>query len=291
MVMNGDTLLTTPFRPVVRIGVNYQIAKATYIRTSYGQGYRFPCIAEKYIRTSAGGLEIYPNTKLQPEYGHSAEIGIKQGVAIGNWKGYADAAVFWMQYSNMMEFKFGAYGNPLTDPFFGFGFQSVNIGPTRVRGLDFSVMGEGQIGKLDMTLLAGYTYMNPQSLAFNDSLDTLFSTADYNVLKYRYRHIAKFDCEVTYGKFSVGLSMRYNSFMEAIDKIFVQLEDIVPGIGPYREINNKGDLQFDSRIMYRVNETLRVSLITNNITNRECTSRPADVLAPRNFALQVQLKF
>ena len=283
--------MTVPFRPVVRIGANYQIAKATYIRASYGQGYRFPCIAEKYVRTSAGGLEIYPNEKLQPEYGHSAEIGIKQGVSIGNWRGYADAAIFWMQYSNMMEFKFGAYGNPLTDPFFGLGFQSVNIGPTRVRGVDFSIMGEGKIGKLDISLLAGYTYMDPRSLAYNDSLDTLFSTANYNVLKYRYRHIAKFDCEVSYGKFSVGLSMRYNSFMEAIDKVFVQLQNIVPGIGPYRDVHNKGDLQFDNRIMYRVNETLRVSLITNNLFNRETTSRPADVLAPRNFALQVQLKF
>lgn len=291
MVVKNDTLLTVPFRPVMRIGANYQIAKATYIRASYGQGYRFPCIAEKYIRTSAGGLEIYPNEKLQPEYGHSAEIGIKQGVVIGNWKGYADAAIFWMQYSNMMEFRFGAYGNPSTDPLFGFGFQSVNIGPTRVRGVDFSIMGEGKIGMLDITLLAGYTYMDPRSLAYNDSIDTLRSTANYNVLKYRYRHIAKFDCEVSYRKFSFGLSARYNSFMEAIDKIFVQVNTIIPGIKDYREVYNKGDLQFDSRMMYRVNETLRVSLITNNIFNRECTSRPADVLAPRNFALQVQLKF
>ncbi len=291
MVLNGDTLITTPFRPVMRVGVNYQIGKATYIRTSYGQGYRFPCIAEKYVRTSAGGLEIYPNNKLQPEYGHSAEIGIKQGVVIGNWKGYADAAIFWMQYQNMMEFKFGAYGTPGIDPFFGFGFQSVNIGPTRVRGVDCSIMGEGKIGKLDVSLLAGYTYMDPRSLAYNDSLDTLFSTANYNVLKYRYRHIAKFDCEVSYRKFSFGLSMRYNSFMEAIDKVFEQLDIVVPGIKDYRSIHNKGDLQFDTRIMYQVNDMLRVSMITNNLLNAECTSRPADVLAPRNFALQVQLKF
>lgn len=291
LISKQDTLATLPFRPVMRIGVNYQIAKATYIRTSYGQGYRFPCIAEKYIRTSAGGLEIYPNNALQPEYGQSAEIGIKQGISIGEWKGYADVAIFWMQYTNMMEFKFGQYGNPMTDPNFGLGFKSINIGTTRVRGVDFSIMGQGKIGKCDVSLLAGYTYMDPRSLEFNDSLDTLYSTANYNVLKYRYRHIAKFDCEVTYKKFSVGLSMRYNSYMEAIDKIFEQLDIIVPGIKDYRAIHNKGDLQFDSRIMYRVNETLRFSLITNNLFNRECTSRPADVLAPRNFALQIQLKF
>ncbi len=291
LVLSKSDTLTLPFRPVMRVGVSYKLAKATFIRTSYGQGYRFPCIAEKYIRTSAGGLEIYPNNKLQPEYGQSAEIGIKQGIKIGNWKGFADAAIFWMQYTNMMEFKFGAYGSPITDPFFGFGFQSVNVGTTRVRGVDCSIMGEGKIGKLDITLLAGYTYMDPRSLEYDEARDTLFSTANYNVLKYRYRHIAKFDCEVSYKRFSVGLSSRYNSYMEAIDKVFVQLGNIVPGIGPYRDVHNRGDLMFDSRMMYRVNDILRFSLITNNIFNTECSSRPADVLAPRNFAVQIQMKF
>jgi iron complex outermembrane receptor protein len=289
---NGDdTVKVLPFRPVMRAGATYQIGEATYIRASYGQGYRFPCIAEKYVRTSAGGLEIYPNNSLQPEYGQSAEIGIKQGIVIGDWKGYADAAVFWMEYTDMMEFTFGAYGNPVTDPFFGFGFKSINIGKARIRGIDASIMGQGKIGMIDVSLLAGYTYMDPRSLTYNEAVDTLYGTANYNVLKYRYKHLAKFDAELSYGKFSVGMSMRYNSFMENIDQIFVQAQNIIPGIGAYRAKFNKGDLQFDSRIMYRINEHMRVSLITNNLFNRECTSRPADVLAPRNFALQIQLKF
>lgn len=283
----SDTL-TLPFRPVMRVGVNYQAGKATYIRVSYGQGYRFPCVAEKYIRTTAAGLEIYPNEQLQPEYGQSAEIGIKQGVSFGGWKSYIDLAVFWMQYDNMMEFSFGQYGNPMTDPFFGLGFKSLNVGMTRTRGVDFSMMGEGKIGNCEVTLLAGYTYMDPRSLNYNDSLDTLLNTVKYNILKYRYRHIAKFDCEVSYRKFSFGLSMRYNSFMENIDKFF---EDALPGIKPYRERFDQGDLVFDSRIIYRINDMFRVSLITNNMLNREYTSRPADVKAPRNFAVQLMVKF
>lgn len=289
-VNNSDTI-TLPFRPVMRIGVNYQAAKATYLRVSYGQGYRFPCIAEKYIRTSAGGLEIYPNEELQPEYGQSAEIGIKQGISLGKWRGYADAAIFWMEYTNMMEFTFGAYGNPVTDPFFGFGFKSINVGTTRIRGVDFSLMGEGMVGPVSLTVLAGYTYMDPVSLTYNDSIDTLFATANYNILKYRYKHLAKFDFEVGYRKFSFGLSMRYNSFMENIDQIFVDADNIIPGVGRYRERFNTGDLVFDSRIMYRVNDMFRVAIITNNLFNREYSSRPADVKAPRNFAVQMVVKF
>lgn len=282
-----DTI-TLPFRPVMRIGATYQIAEATFLRASYGQGYRFPCIAEKFIRTSAAGLEIYPNEQLQPEYGQSAEIGIKQGIVLGRFKSYLDVAVFWMEYADMMEFTFGQYGHPLNDPLFGLGFKSVNIGRTRTRGVDISVVGQGQIGKCDFSLLAGYTYMDPQSLVYNDSLDTLKNTAKYNILKYRYKHIAKFDGEITYKKFSFGLSMRYNSFMENIDKFF---ELALPGIKNYRDRFNQGDLVFDTRIMYQINKEVRVSMITNNVFNREYTSRPADVKAPRNFAVQLMVKF
>lgn len=282
----NDTL-TLPFRPVMRVGVNYQAGKATYIRVSYGQGYRFPCIAEKYIRTSAAGLEIYPNDSLQPEYGQSAEIGVKQGISFGKWKGYADAAIFWMEYSDMMEFTFGHYGGP-TDPFFGLGFKSINIGKTRITGVDVSVMGEGMIGPFSLGLVAGYTYMDPISLTYNAAVDTLFNTSKENVLKYRYRHIAKFDMEAGYKKVTVGMNMRYNSFMENIDLVF---NSAIAGVADYREKYNKGDLMFDAHVMVQVTEMVRLSLITNNVFNRECTSRPADVLAPRNFTVQIAVKF
>lgn len=284
----GKDTMKLPFRPVMRAGVTYQAGEATYFRISYGQGYRFPCIAEKFVRTDASGLQIYPNPGLQPESGQSAEIGVKQGVVIGNWKGYADVSVFWMEYSNMMEFSFGQWGNPLTDPLFGIGFKSLNVGSTRTTGVDFSVMGQGKLGPVDFSLLAGYTYMNPVSLRWDPAHDTLYQTSHDNILKYRYRHIAKFDGEAGYKKFAFGVSMRYNSFMENIDKFF---EVALPGIKSYREQFHTGDIVFDMRLMYQVTDRARVSLITNNVFNREYTSRPADVQPPRNFTVQVALKF
>jgi outer membrane cobalamin receptor len=285
---SGSDTITLPFRPVFRFGVNYQLFKATFIRASYGQGYRFPSIAEKFVRTSASSLEIYPNAALQPETGQSAEIGVKQGVVFGNWKGFADLSVFWMEYRNMMEFTFGQWGSPITDPLFGLGFKSVNIGSTRTTGVDFSVMGQGQIGKSSLTLLAGYTFMNPVSLRFNPAEDTLVNTSTENILKYRYRHIAKFDAEWQYKQVAFGVSMRYNSFMENIDQVF---ETLLPGVKNYRDQNNHGDVVFDTRLLWQLNNVARISLIGNNILNREYSSRPADIQPPRNFALQVQLKF
>src|SRR5688572_28433972 len=55
--------------PVARTGLNFHLFKKTYLRTSYGQGYRFPSIAEKYINTEVGGVRIYPNDSLQQEMG------------------------------------------------------------------------------------------------------------------------------------------------------------------------------------------------------------------------------
>ncbi|MCX6295216.1 MAG: TonB-dependent receptor [Bacteroidetes bacterium] len=56
-------------KPVFRAGLNYHLFKATYVRASFGQGFRFPSVAEKYIKTSASGLDIYPNDSLTPESG------------------------------------------------------------------------------------------------------------------------------------------------------------------------------------------------------------------------------
>ena len=78
--------LNIPFQPVFRLGGTYHPLEYTFIRASYGQGYRFPSIAEKYISTFVGGLNIFPNQNIQPEYGWSSEIGIKQGFQINNFK-------------------------------------------------------------------------------------------------------------------------------------------------------------------------------------------------------------
>jgi iron complex outermembrane receptor protein len=283
--------LELPFQPVFRFGLNYQITDQTFLRASYGQGYRFPSIAEKFVRTSTSGLEIYPNPDLQAETGQSAEIAIKRGITINKWNTFWDIALFWMAYKNMMEFTFGQWGTPFglnPDPLFGLGFKSVNIGSTRVRGVDFSVVGQGTIQRVTINLLAGYTYMDPVSLTFDPARDTLANTSTENILKYRYRHLAKFDAELGWKKWSWGTSMRYNSFMENIDRFF---EDALPEIKNYRINHNSGDIVFDTRLIWRINEKVRLNFICNNLLNREYVSRPADLQPPRNFTLQAQVKF
>ena len=47
-------------KPVFRSGVSWKAGRESYVRFSYGQGYRFPTIAEKYIRTSSGWSRSLP---------------------------------------------------------------------------------------------------------------------------------------------------------------------------------------------------------------------------------------
>jgi outer membrane cobalamin receptor len=307
-----------PVYPIFRTGAHYTINKFSHLRASIGQGIRFPSIAERFVSTSVGGLVIFKNPNLRPEKGWSGEIGWKQLVKMGEWKGAVDAAVFINEYSNMTEFTFGAY-NPVTGDKLNWlgagpaspedsavwnslisqglsinnliGFQAQNAERARITGLELSFNSSGKIKQVDITSLIGYTYLNPITLNVNQNYTETFSDTTTRMLKYRFRHMFKADLQVSYKKFSAGISCRYNSHMKNIDKIFensIGGTEILPGLKEYREIYNKGALVFDTRIMFEAYKNLKVNLVTNNIFNNEYVSRPGDIQAPRNFIIQLQ---
>jgi iron complex outermembrane receptor protein len=305
---------TLPFYPIFRSGIHYEIAKYTHLRASIGQGIRYPSVAERYTRTSVGALNIFPNELLKPEIGWAAEIGFKQGIKIGEWKGMFDLAGFINQYENMIEFTFGVY-NPegtildlvnTSSPYYlrkWIGFQAQNAESARITGLDLSFNSSGSIGQVEIISLIGYTYMNPISLNNSSDYSKSFSDTTTNMLKYRFKHLAKADIETNYKKLSIGFSVRYNSFMQNIDRIFeISAEEdlfgvnipngtyILPGLKEYRQKFNKGNFTCDVRFGYRFNEQIRLGFIINNLLNSENTTRPGDIQAPRNFMTQLQIK-
>ena len=313
-IIRGDTLdHFATGGPVFRGGLNYQIGESTFIRSSWGQGYRFPSMAELFVSTNASGIEIYSNPELKPETGWSAEIGVKQNVKINKWYGSIDIAAFLMKYNDMMEFTFGQWGDPQTMPLYGLGFKSVNIGETQISGVELSLNGVGKIHQdLKINLIGGYTYMNPIALepdkVYTESIGQVSingevigpeltynnSSSDPSILKYRYQHIAKIDAELTYSdKYIVGSSIRYNDFMKNIDKIFTDEwlnQELIPGINEARDKFKNGDIIFDLRLGYHMDKNSKLSLIINNLFNREYMSRPADMQPQRTIALQLSLK-
>lgn len=291
-------------KPVFRFGASYELGRATFLRASWGQGYRFPSIAEKFIYTRFGGTPILPNEDLNSETGWSAELGLRQGFKLGGFSGFLDLAGFVSEYQDMMEFNVIFQG-------FLASFQSQNVGETQIKGFEASVTGKGDLFGLETTVLAGYTFIDPRfkewapldsvrngSPAFrltegfrnavNSSVCSGGGSCD-NILKYRYRHTAKVDVESRAGKFSIGVSAIYNSFMENIDEIFEAL--VVPGLRQYRKENRHGDLILGARTAYFHSDHLKFSLIVGNLTNEEYVARPGKVEATRNWALRVDYSF
>ena len=287
-------------KPVFRVGVNYQLAEATFLRSSWGQGYRFPSIAELFIETEVtSGIYVYQNPELKPESGWSSELAIKQGFKIGNWGGYLDIAGFIMEYENMMEFSFGQWQQTSANNL-GIGFKSINIGDTRISGIEFSLSAGGKVGKNKLMLLGGYTYIDaiplnpeiPYGKDINDNELNYYNTSSLDssslFLKYRHKHVAKLDMEYKLKNWSFGTSFRYNSFMLNVDKIFVDpfFETLVPGIPESRENLADGDLIVDTRIIHEISKTTSLSLIINNLLNTEYQTRPANMMAPRTVSLK-----
>lgn len=305
-VIAGDTIKEIPVQPVLRFGANYQLFEYTFLRASFGQGYRFPTVAEKYTYTNVGALNIFPNPYLKPETGWSTEVGIKQGLKISNWNGYLDISAFWQEYTKMMEYTFGFY-HPTTfrplnlnDPadlmvigqygFKALGFQSQNIGSAKIIGFDATFTGQGSFFGIPATLLAGYTYTDPRDLNLKDTLKSTKS----NILKYRYFHSLKADFQLDFEKISTGISMIYHSRIINIDLAFEDLMgdgpgvgiELLPGLYEYRKKNNKGTIYFDYRISWNINESSKLSLVVKNLFNAEYMGRPGDIRPPRNVSLQ-----
>jgi outer membrane cobalamin receptor len=290
-----DTL-SLPIWPVFRLGLNYHLFKYTFLRASFGQGYRFPTIAEKFISADIGGMNLFPNKMLKPETGWNAEVGVQQGVKLGNWNGYLDVAGFWTEYSNMMEFTFGLYvddsANITMDDF---GFMSQNVGHARITGFDLTFTGQGRLFNIPATLLIGYTYTNPIDLV-DDSTYQANKSTDDNILKYRYYHSVKGDFELSFGRFKVGLSYIYTSRMVNIDKIFETgilggVYQLLPGLKEYREDHNKGFHVLDVRVGFLATENSKFSLLVKNLLNEEYMPRPGYIEAPRNIALMYSISF
>jgi len=301
---------------VFRAGANYKLAKATFLRASYGEGYRFPSIAEQFISTTIGGaIPIFPNPSIQPETGYSAEIGINQGMKIGSWQGVADLAAFNSIYKNLIDFSFGFWyppGTPVSEQMYikWLGFKSVNIDNAQIKGLELTYTAAGKIGRdVHVELTAGATAIDPINTDTKDSVqqyeashpnlsssqkDSLQKT---EILNYRSLYTAKLAFELSYKKFTLGGNYRYNSFIVNMDKIFLGTDpqfpgvEVVPGVARFRELHGNGDYIIDGHLAYQATKIFKISFIVKNLLNRAYIERPAYLEPPRNFTLQVGIRF
>jgi len=313
--------------PVFRFGLNYSASKTDFFRASFGQGYRVPSLAERYIDDDiTDGVFIFPNPQLRPESGWSTEFGYKKVIDGGGdkWNGYIDVAAFVMEYKDMTEFYFDLYrpdslvGEPITlDELFTYlGFKAVNVSRARIAGAELTVFGAGKIGNIPTRIWTGVTYSFPGDMSADTTLVnfgnfmataarnlTAVDSADVNsILKYRSLHTARLDIETDIKNFTIGAAANYKSFVYNIDDIFEAqgqygplVSTVLPAVLEVRDYRaeryGQGDLIVDIRLAYSFENDHRLTFSTNNVFNRDYTLRAAKPGPPRLYNLKYQMIF
>ena len=307
-------------KPVFSIGANYSLSKRSNLRISFGQSFRVPSIAERFVdETLENTLRIRPNPTIRPEAGFSMEFGYKYHTTLKKTLNiYADAAIFYQSFTDMIEFQFGV--DP-TDPI-PLGFQANNVSKARILGYELSLSSSGKIGKVPLNALIGYTYTFGGNAAVNEEYNRLgplirdafgayhisdLEQAEFQngnivqrensilngILNYRWRHLLKADVNTGYGKWTAGFVYRYYSYLDRIDEVFeIDVYPYTAAFGRYRENRQfKGEHILDLKTGFNFSEKTTLSFVAQNVFNRFIVIRPGKANPPRTYTLQATFEF
>jgi outer membrane receptor protein involved in Fe transport len=277
--LNG---ITDRVIPLFRTGINYRILDYTFLRGSFGQGYRYPSIAEKHAATTIGSVRIVPNPFILPESGWNSEIGVKQGIITGTVNGQIDLAFFYTVNRDMIEYVFDIYPD-IGQEGYSPGFKAFNIEHSRVYGGEFEFAFTRATGRFENSLTGGYVFMYPVEF----SPQTGRNMEVY--LKYRRKHSFKVNLGSEYNKFSGGFNVNVSSRILNIDNMFLHeftRESILPGFYDYWIRSAGGHAVIDPYIGYAINERFKISLAVKNVFNTEYMGRPGDIMPHRNFSIR-----
>ena len=239
--------VSIPFRPIFRAGLNYQLGTYSFLRASFGQGYRYPSLTEKYARKDIGGVGVYPNPELKAESGFNAELGFKQGYRFGNVSGSVDLAAFYTQYSDMIEFRFGFFNNDTYEyinsipdvvsmlsrnqtP--GLGAQFYNVSKARIYGTEIATTGVWKFNShSSLSYNLGYVFIEPEDVdykaknaledTYTDPLQMKEKSNRSKYLKYRQRHTGKAVLDFNWKRLNLGMNLIVKSRTLAVDYIMV----------------------------------------------------------------------
>lgn len=296
--------------PVLRAGINFEMRKGTNFRASVGQSYRFASIAEKYFSTTlTDGIDVIANIDLLSESGINYEAGIKHKLRLGDKVVYIDAAVFMLEYENMIEYTLRPQLNSdggiiIEDGILQFFFQALNVGKSRIAGFEWSANGEMDLAGIPVRVFGGATIQYAGDLSrdtsqinmgayienfldsFGDTRDSLVTAG--SLLKYRNSGNFKLDIEADFGPLTLGGSIIKQDFIDDIDWYF---NELVSGLANFREQFTDGFASIDARLVYNASDDARFSFIVSNIQNKVMSNRPGILSAPRSMVFRFDYKF
>jgi len=301
--------------PQMRFGLNYNPKPNSFVRFNIGQAFRFPSIAERYVNEDIGVIKIFPNLDLKPEYGFTSEIGYIQKFKSKKSERYnasLDFAFYWQEYRDLVEFSIQQIPIPDSiandtipdDPFDWIGFRSSNVPRSRIAGIEATFKNYITINKENnLYFMFSWNYSYPVQLQDSVSnrtkdvfgyLGNMFkgirraealigNPVTDNLLKYRNRNLITADIEYKWKKLTVGMDLRYWSYIESVDPIFVF---VVKDVADFRSYQNyKGNWILGMRGFYTWKK-MTFGMIVKNLTNSFYTIRPGKPEAPRSFLFQ-----
>jgi outer membrane receptor protein involved in Fe transport len=116
-----------------------------------------------------------------------------------------------------------------------------------------------------------------------------------NILKFRIQNLFRGDVQGTWKRWMAGVSVRYNSHVRNLDKIFVDLDTSPPplqlqtGVEGWMETHRSGDTLVDVRLGYDLSDEVRIAALVNNLTNEVYALRPLSIESPRNVQVQLTM--
>ncbi|MCB0539083.1 MAG: TonB-dependent receptor [Bacteroidetes bacterium] len=308
-------------KPVFNAGASYEILNKNFVRFGFGQSFRIPSVAERFVTEKIastddfGDIYALPNPDIKPETGFTYELGYKRVLRFPKYEATADVVAFYQSFDQMTEFLFGSYQNPLDTNEYRLGFQMKNIAKARIFGWELNYNATHKFKNVDFSYMIGYTYNYAADAGIDTTLtkftnvftnafkafkikpeeyDAYYSRNEKNIvssmLRYRFRHVLKMDFNIQIiKKINIGTNIRYYGFLDNVDPVF---KLAIPGIDEYRNsLNYKGEFVVDVRASYQFNELFKLGFIVKNIANNAYQLRPAKMDAPRTFSLQGNFTF
>ncbi len=243
-----------------KLNASWAPSPAFVMRASFGQGFRVPSVAERYV-DNRDFFPIVSNVTLLPERSTGYEFGIKSLLPVGALGFvHVDVAGFWNEYEDLVDPKFRPERNA---------FQFINLTRARIRGIDSEV----RLSLLDdrISVQAGYLLLDPQDL----------TGSRIQPLAYRSDHLIQIGSSLRpFGPFDVGIDYRYASRPERMDSDFTRF---VPD----------SDLMVAQHVVdLRLGYTLtrvRFGLLAKNALEYYYVERPALLAPPRHYVGQLQV--
>lgn len=250
----GDT--ETKLSP--KLNVALPLAEEATLRASFGQGFRVPSLAERFVNNRSF-FPVILNLGLRPEESTGYEIGLRNEVSRYAITASFDIALFWNDYERLVE--------PIFIPAEQ-AFQFVNLTRARVRGTEAVFDAHPRDERWSLRL--GYTFLDADDLTGETAAP----------LVYRSQHLLKASCTVhPFGSLQLGADFRFASAFERIDSDFSRFVPDADLTLPIRVLDARVALDW---------QYLRVSILAENLLDYYYVERPAFLAPPRRFMLQVQ---